>query len=98
MLRQLADAVGDVTVEALQQGVDEVTVFLTHHLIPHAQAEDRALYPVVAEVMGAPQATHTMSRDYVEVGWLTAELIYLCANLLDTIYEQLQTTMMTKEG
>ena len=48
--------------------------FLTHHLIPHATAEDRALYPVVQKAMGAPKATATMSRDHVEVGRLTSDL------------------------
>lgn len=95
-LRQVADAVGNVTVDVLQQGVDEVIDFLTHHLIPHAQAEDRALYPVVAEVMGAPQATRTMSRDHVEVGRLTDELVNLRANLLDTTYDQMQATALRR--
>lgn len=48
--------------------------FLTAHLIPHAQAEDAALYPVVGRVMGAANATATMSRDHVEVGELTGQL------------------------
>ena len=50
------------------------TIFSAHHLIPHAQAEDQALYPVVARVMGVPEATATMRRDHVEVGRLTEEL------------------------
>ncbi len=53
---------------------DDCLAFLTDHLIPHAKAEDAALYPVVQKVMGAPQATATMSRDHQEVGRLTAEL------------------------
>ena len=95
-LRQVADAVGNVTVEVLQQGVDEVIEFLTHHLIPHAQAEDRALYPVVAELMGALQATRTMSRDHVEVDRLTTELVNLRANLSDTTYDQMQATALRR--
>jgi iron-sulfur cluster repair protein YtfE (RIC family) len=55
--------------------------FLTHHLIPHAQAEERALYPVVGKVMGAPEATATMSRDHVEIGQLTRELGTLLAEV-----------------
>jgi iron-sulfur cluster repair protein YtfE (RIC family) len=58
------------TIEAVQNPYR----FLIHHLIPHAQAEDKALYPVVQKVMGASQATATMSRDHVEVGRLTEEL------------------------
>jgi len=80
-LRTVADSVGDVSSEEVRRGVDEVYEFMIHHLIPHAQAEDRALYPVVAKIMGAPQATATMSRDHVEVGRLTEELKLLRTRL-----------------
>src|SRR5689334_7397286 len=77
LLRTAADSVGDAPISVLWQQVDVVYDFLTHHLIPHAQAEERALYPVVGKVMGAPEATATMSRDHVEVGRLTEELAAL---------------------
>jgi hemerythrin-like domain-containing protein len=80
-LRQLADAVGETPPAALVQNVAAVHDFLAHHLIPHAHAEDRALYPVVARLLGAPEATATMSRDHVEVGSLTAELAELRGRL-----------------
>lgn len=48
--------------------------FLQQHLLIHAGAEDRVLYPQVAELLGAPRATATMLRDHVEVERLTAEL------------------------
>ncbi|HEX9068964.1 MAG TPA: hemerythrin domain-containing protein [Ktedonobacterales bacterium] len=47
---------------------------MAHHLLPHAQAEERALYPVVAKVIGAPEATATMRRDHVEIARLVEEL------------------------
>jgi iron-sulfur cluster repair protein YtfE (RIC family) len=80
-LRMAADSVGYVPVETLRRSIDTVYTFLIGHLIPHAQAEDRALYPVVAKVMGAPLATATMRRDHVEVGRLTEELGVLRAQL-----------------
>jgi len=73
-LVRVADLVGEAPPDDLHRGIDEAYDFLTHHLIPHAQAEERALYPVVARAMGAPEATRTMSRDHVEVGRLTDEL------------------------
>lgn len=73
-LRTAADNVGAGTLDAVRAGVAEAHDFLVHHLIPHAEAEESALYPVVARVIGAPEATRTMSRDHVEVGALTAEL------------------------
>ncbi len=76
-LRMVADSVGEVPIETLRRGVSDAYEFLTHHLIPHAEAEDRALYPVVEKVIGASAATATMSRDHVEVGRLTEELGWL---------------------
>ena len=73
-IQVVADQVGTATYEVLDQGLNEVYQFLALHLIPHAQAEDAALYPVVARVMGAPEAPDTMRRDHVEIGRLVAEL------------------------
>jgi len=57
--------------------IDEAYAFLTTHLLPHAHAEEAALYPVVQKVMGTPYGTATMSRDHVEVEKLTRELALL---------------------
>lgn len=74
LLRTVADAVGTAQGASVQQDVEEVYRFLTTHLTPHAQAEERALYPVVSRLMGAPEATATMIRDHVAIAQLTAEL------------------------
>lgn len=57
--------------------INESYEFLNAHLLPHAQAEEAALYPAVQKVMGTPYATATMSRDHVEVEQLTRELAAL---------------------
>ena len=54
--------------------LDAALAFLHDSLIPHAGAEDAVLYPRVEQVMHAPGATATMSRDHVEVVRLTADL------------------------
>ena len=46
------------------QGIVE---FLRGHLVPHARAEEAALYPAVERAMGAPGATDTMKADHVEI-------------------------------
>ncbi len=74
LLRTVADAIGEASITSLRPAVDEAYAFLAHHLLPHAQAEELALYPVVGRVMGAPEATATMNRDHVEIGRLTEEL------------------------
>jgi hemerythrin-like domain-containing protein len=61
-LREAGDSVGEVSLESLRRGVDQAHEFLAHHLIPHAQAEERALYPAVAKAMGTAEATATISR------------------------------------
>ena len=81
ILRTVADSVGQASIESLRRGVEDVFEFLRHHLIQPAEAEDRTLYPVVGQVMGAPDATATMSRDHVEVGRLTDELASLRSEL-----------------
>jgi iron-sulfur cluster repair protein YtfE (RIC family) len=80
-LRLAAEAVGTAPPEQVVALVDGCVTFLDAHLIPHAEAEEAALYPVVQKVMGAPQATATMSRDHQEVGRLAAELQDLRAKL-----------------
>jgi hemerythrin-like domain-containing protein len=61
-LRDAALALEDHDNEPLPT-VDTALAFLCDSLIPHAQAEDAVLYPVVEQVMKAPGATATMSRD-----------------------------------
>lgn len=74
LLRRAADALtAPVPAEARELAAAALE-FLQGHLIPHAGAEEAALYPVVARVMGAPLATGTMTKDHVAVGRLTAEL------------------------
>ena len=84
-LRTLADSVGEASMGALRKGIDEAHRFLTHQLIPHADAEDHAFYPVIGKLMGATQATLTMSRDHVEIDRLTEELAMLRSELGSTL-------------
>jgi len=73
-LREAGDAVSGKDDATLKRKISEAYSFLADHLIPHAVAEDRALYPVVGQTMGSEMATRTMSRDHVEVGRLTEQL------------------------
>ncbi len=73
-LRLAGDAINESLTTLAHNKIEEAYYFLTHQLLPHAQAEEKALYPAVQKVMGAPQATLTMSRDHLEVERLTEEL------------------------
>ncbi len=74
ILKKAASEVSEAPSEHAWRDIQEAYDFLAYHLIPHAYAEDQALYPVVQKVIGAPQATATMSRDHVEVARLAEEL------------------------
>ncbi len=73
-LRLAGDAINTSLTSSAYAKIEEAYNFLTHQLLPHAQAEDKALYPMVQKAMGAAQATATMSRDHVEIAQLTEEL------------------------
>lgn len=72
-LRELGDA-ALTSGGNLESELKRSLAFLQDHLLIHAGAEARVLYPQVAELLGSPQATATMSRDHVEVERLTAQL------------------------
>ncbi len=73
-IRSLANLVGDVPVSALRQQIDKTYEFLARHLIPHAQAEEKALYPIVGKLIGASEAMAPMQFDHVEIGRMTQRL------------------------
>jgi hypothetical protein len=80
-LRRAADGVAAAPIGRTIEELDAVSAFLADHLMPHAEAEERALYPVVGKTLGAPGATATMSRDHVEIRRLTGELAALRAQI-----------------
>jgi len=73
-LRVAADCVGTAPIADIRSEVDAAYAFLDGHLIPHAKAEEAALYPAVARIMGARDATATMIREHGEIGRMVGEL------------------------
>jgi hemerythrin-like domain-containing protein len=73
-LKDTADSMTEEGSQGFRARVHDAYDFLAHHLLPHARAEEEALYPVVAKAMNAPQGTATMTRDHVEVAKLVREL------------------------
>lgn len=73
-LRETADKVGEVPADTERRAIEDSYRFLTGHLRPHAEAEERVLYPVVERLMGASEATATMKKDHAEIIRLTGEL------------------------
>ncbi|MCC6238140.1 MAG: DUF2249 domain-containing protein [Dehalococcoidia bacterium] len=83
-LRELGEAASETDGELFGR-LDAAVDFLEHHLLVHAQAEERVLYPEVGALMGAELATATMSRDHVEVDRLTRQLAALRTPLAERL-------------
>ena len=89
----VADSIPEAPLEKIRTGVQEVYEFLAYHLLPHAQAEDAALYPAVQEVLGSLDATRTMSRDHVEISYYITELAQIQQDLSPQTFKALQRVL-----
>ena len=76
-IKETADKAGISPHEELKKSLDEVYEFLTKHLLIHAKAEEKVLYPIIGKLMGAADATKTMSRDHIEIERLIEELNHI---------------------
>ena len=90
---EVANSIPEAPLEQIRDGVEEVYEFLAYHLIPHAEAEDVALYPAVQKALGSPNATRTMTRDHVEVGRYIEELAELQQELTPRNFKALQRVL-----
>jgi iron-sulfur cluster repair protein YtfE (RIC family) len=90
---EVASSIPDAPLDEIRDGVKEVYEFLAYHLMPHAQAEDAALYPAVQKALGSPDATRTMSRDHVEVERYITELALLQQDLSPKNFKALQRVL-----
>jgi iron-sulfur cluster repair protein YtfE (RIC family) len=90
---RVADSISDLPLEQVQDGVEEVYEFLAYHLLPHAQAEEAALYPAVQQALGSPHATRTMSHDHIEVGRYIEELASLRRGISPRLFKPLRRVL-----
>jgi iron-sulfur cluster repair protein YtfE (RIC family) len=54
--------------------VGRILDFLRETLLPHAEEEERWLYPNVGKVLGNPESTATMSHDHIAIRARVLEL------------------------
>jgi heavy metal translocating P-type ATPase len=73
-LRSAADALGTEPSPAALARVRSVHEFLVEELLPHEEAEDAELYPLVAQALGGSDPTGTMSRAHAEISHLAHRL------------------------
>ncbi|WP_414638606.1 heavy metal translocating P-type ATPase [Actinophytocola sp.] len=73
-VREAADAVARGTGPCTDAIVRHAYQLLTDQLLPHEHAEEDTLYPALAEILGGPEGTFTMSRGHVEIDRLVRRL------------------------
>jgi len=66
-VREAADAVAGGTGPRTDAIVARTYALLVERLLPHEYAEEHTLYPALAEVLGGPEGTFTMSREHAEI-------------------------------
>ena len=83
MVREAADQLGAVPDATALELVRRAHRLLVTEIEPHEEAEDRQLYPAIAEALGGTDPTGTMSRAHAEIARLTART----GAILDGIHE-----------
>ncbi|HEU4480928.1 MAG TPA: heavy metal translocating P-type ATPase [Actinomycetota bacterium] len=79
-LKRVADHLDDPQRDLLSE-LRKVTAFLVDRLLPHEQAEDQEMYPLVAEALGGADPTGAMSRTHVEISHLIGLLRRMVAEI-----------------
>lgn len=73
-VRQAADALAHGPGPEADAAVRRAHSVLTERLLPHEEAEETRLYPTLAQVLGSPESTVTMSRGHAEIQRLARRL------------------------
>jgi iron-sulfur cluster repair protein YtfE (RIC family) len=69
-IQQVADQLDLLPPEEARSELTEVHNFLVEELLPHEEAEDAQVYPVVARLIGGEDPTAPMSRAHLEIAHL----------------------------
>jgi heavy metal translocating P-type ATPase len=80
-IRQVADRLDQMAPAAALSELVDVERVIREQLLPHELAEDSALYPEVAGVLGGHDPTATMSRAHLEIRHLARRLAALIQDL-----------------
>ncbi len=83
-IRYLADRLGALSPAEALTGLENTHRFLATEILPHDDAEDGTLYPVIARMMGGDEPVAAMARAHREVSHLTG----LLRRTLDDLPEQ----------
>jgi len=80
-LRDAADRLGSGDGTDAMDAVRRAHRLLIDEIGPHEVAEDRLLYPVIADALGGTDPTGTMSRAHAEIARLTAQVSIVVARI-----------------
>jgi hypothetical protein len=80
-VRDVADGLDRLPPRLALAEATAVHRFLVERLLPHEEAEDKLLYPLVAELLGGEDPTAPMSRAHAEIAHLTRLLGGVLADL-----------------
>jgi heavy metal translocating P-type ATPase len=83
-VRQVADRLGAVSPAETRRELADLRRLLDERLLPHEAADDAALYPLVARVIGGADPVGPMNREHVEIRRL--------AGLLGRLVDELPQT------
>ena len=73
-VRTAADRLSGAPEEQARAAVEHVHRLLTDRLLPHEHAEEHQLYPALADSLGGPETTATMSRAHAEIDRLAGRI------------------------
>lgn len=88
-IRQAARELTTLSPEERQVLVDRILDFLRQTLLPHAEAEERVLYPEWARLAGSPDAAEPMIHDHQAILARTNELAHTDPGDIDQLQELL---------
>ena len=83
--REIADSVGDISVDELNQWLDHAIHTIAHQFLPHAQHEETSLYARFPDSPGEPSLAAVFRRDHVEFAQLVGELKAARANVREPL-------------
>ncbi|HXM55349.1 MAG TPA: heavy metal translocating P-type ATPase [Candidatus Dormibacteraeota bacterium] len=83
-VRRAADRLGELPPAEERAELEELRRLLAERLLPHEAADDAALYPAVARVIGGADPTGPMSRAHVEIRRLAGAFARLVDELPET--------------
>jgi heavy metal translocating P-type ATPase len=84
-LRIVADQLDTFDAATAGNELRVIHEFLVNSLLPHEEAEEKAFYPKIAELLGGEDPTGTMSRAHVEI----AHHVRILGSLLEGLGERL---------